>query len=379
MCEFCERHAGNGQECGKDYPIKPCGNGDLGVRAEYIDGGIILFKDHNIASGYFDINFCPICGRKIDQKNPDGENLIFERKSVMDVKRFDSGEGNVWKYVFTKADMVAEAVLYCYEDFYKRTVICCSTMSGCPVGCKFCGTGNKFVRNLTSAEIIEQIQDVLLDKGIEDVDTIGERFQIMFMSMGEPLLNWDNVSSAIKTLHDLYPNAELLLSTIAPNNRDAWDKLIRLSKDIPNIGLQFSIHKSTDAARNILIPYKDKLTLKEIRDIGIVWWRETGRCPYLNYCIDGTNNTEEDSARLMNLFSPVIFNFTFSVVCSPNESMKDAGFRELSTVRSFEQSFAAQGYNTRIFNPDGQDDIGGGCGQLWYVQKWMKERGSNNK
>ena len=81
----------------------------------------------------------------------------------------------------------------------------------------------------------------------------------------------------------------------------------------------------------------------------------------------------------MNLFSPVIFNFTFSVVCSPNESMKDAGFRELSTVRSFEQSFAAQGYNTRIFNPDGQDDIGGGCGQLWYVQKWMKERGSNNK
>lgn len=43
--------------------------------------------------------------------------------------------------------------------------------------------------------------------------------------------------------------------------------------------------------------------------------------------------------------------------------------------RSFEARFFEKGYNTRVFNPDGQDDIGGGCGQLWYVQKWMKERG----
>jgi hypothetical protein len=74
MCEFCERRAENGQECGKDYPIHPCGNGDLGVRAEYIDGGIVLFKDHNIASGYFNINYCPICGRKIGQKKSRGED-----------------------------------------------------------------------------------------------------------------------------------------------------------------------------------------------------------------------------------------------------------------------------------------------------------------
>ena len=292
----------------------------------------------------------------------------------MEIKRFDSREGNVWKYVFTKSDMVAEAVLYRYEDFYKRTVICCSTMSGCPVGCKFCGTGNKFVRNLTGGEILEQIFSVLEDQGIENVDKIGERFQIMFMSMGEPLLNWFHVESAINALHNLYPNANFLLSTIAPDNQNVWNQLILLSKKISKIGLQFSIHKSTDTARNILIPYKEKLTLKEIRDIGIIWWKETGRPPYLNYCIDGTNNTDEDAERLMHLFSPVVFNFTFSVVCSPNESMKDAGFRELETVRLFEKKFLENGYNTRVFNPAGQDDIGGGCGQLWYVQKWMLER-----
>ena len=74
----------------------------------------------------------------------------------MNYKVFSSSEGNVWKYVFTKEDMVAEAVLYRYSDFYERTVICCSVMSGCPVGCKFCGTGAKFVRNLISEEIVKQ-------------------------------------------------------------------------------------------------------------------------------------------------------------------------------------------------------------------------------
>lgn len=291
----------------------------------------------------------------------------------MEFKVFESSEGNVWKYVFTKPDMVAETVLYRYNDFYERTVICCSTMSGCPVGCKFCGTGNKFIRNLNTNEIVEQITTVLRNKNIEDVDIYGKRFQIMFMSMGEPLLNWYAVEQAIDNLHELFPDAELLLSTIAPNEQKAWERLINLSKRIDKVGLQFSIHKSTDEDRNRLIPYENKMGLREIRDIGIIWWKETGRHPYLNYCIDGTNNKLSDGINLINLFSPVIFNFTFSVVCSANENMKEAGFRELEVVRDFEQRFAQAGYNTRIFNPDGQDDIGGGCGQLWYVQKWIKE------
>lgn len=284
---------------------------------------------------------------------------------------FTSSEGNVWKYVFTSDDMVAEAVLYRYEDFYKRTVICCSTQSGCPVGCKFCGTGSKFIRNLTDVEIIAQINTVLNSKGISDVSERGERFQIMFMSMGEPMLNWDNVERAIRALHKLYPNAELLLSTIAPHT-ESYGRLIALSKEISKVGLQFSIHKAFDYQRNVLIPYENKMSLREIRDFGTLWWTETGRHPYLNYCVDGTNNSEDDSTRLMDLFSPMIFNFTFSVVCSKNENMKEAGFKNLDEIRKFEFQFLQNGYNTRIFNPDGQDDIGGGCGQLWYVQQWMK-------
>lgn len=291
----------------------------------------------------------------------------------MDYKVFESSEGNVFKYVFTDTDMVAEAVLYRYKSFHERTVICCSTMSGCPVGCKFCGTGNKFIRNLTADEICNQIHSVLEHQNLQNSICNAKRFQIMFMSMGEPMLNWDNVELAIKKLHSSFSNAELLLSTIAPTTHEAYGRLIQLSKEIDKVGLQFSIHKSTDSERNKLIPYEDKLSLRQIRDLGIVWWRETGRHPYLNYCIDGTNNTPEDSERLMNLFSPTIFNFTFSVICSKDENMKEAGFKNLDTIRHFEEEFLLNGYNTRIFDPAGQDDIGGGCGQLWYVQQWVKE------
>lgn len=291
----------------------------------------------------------------------------------MDYKVFESSEGNVWKYVFTKPDMVAEAVLYKYNDFYDRTVICCSVMSGCPVGCTFCGTGARFIRNLKAEEIVEQIEDVLASKVlISDINEKCKKLQFMFMSMGEPMLNWNEVERAIRILHDRFSNAQLLLSTIGCENDEVFHKIIELSKEIDKIGLQFSIHKSNDEARNKLISFKNKMNLEKIRDAGIIWWKETGRKPFLNYCIDGTNNTNDDFIRLTTLFTPVVFNFTFSVVCSKDETMKDASFRNLDVIRDFQNRFLEKGYNVRIFDPAGQDDIGGGCGQLWYVQNWLK-------
>lgn len=289
-------------------------------------------------------------------------------------KVFDSSEGNVWKYVFTKDDMVAEAVLYRYNTFYDRTVICCSVMSGCPVGCSFCGTGSKFVRNLNKDEIVEQISIVLTDKGIiDDINDKCKKLQFMFMSMGEPMLNFQEVELAIKELNKKFSNAELLLSTIGCDNDEVFGRIVNLSKEISKVGLQFSIHKSNDFERNKLIPFKKKMSLKKIRDAGIIWWKETGRKTYLNYCVDGTNNRDNNFLELTNLFSPVVFNFTFSVVCSSDENMKDKSFRNLDIIKEFQNKFLNEGYNVRTFDPAGQDDIGGGCGQLWYVQQWLKK------
>ena len=291
----------------------------------------------------------------------------------MIVKRFDSSENNVWKYVFEFKDAIAEAVLYRYDSFYKRTVLCVSVQSGCPVGCKFCGTGKKFIRNLTEKEIVSQVEYILSSMGIEDINTHGERFQIMFMSMGEPMLNIDNVISAIQTLNDYYSNAELLLSTMGIKDKSAFSKIIEVSYIINKVGLQFSVHEAFDNKRDTLIPFKNKLNLREIRDFGIQWNKATNRPVYVNYCIGEGNQSVEEMDRLKDLFSPTIFNFTFSVICSADETMKDKGYRELDKINKITESFLDVGYNVRVFDPAGQDDIGGGCGQLFHVQNWMVE------
>jgi 23S rRNA (adenine2503-C2)-methyltransferase len=247
-------------------------------------------------------------------------------------------------------------------------------MSGCPVGCVFCGTGKWFVRNLSASEIIQQITHIIdgIDK---DLDSKCKKLQIMFMSMGEPMLNWSEVYIAIVRLNILYPNAQLLISTMGIYDMETFDSLIRLSKKISKVGLQFSIHAATDEKRNKIIPYKNKWNLEQIRDAGIKWAFSTKRNVFLNYCVDENNCSDEEADQLMKLFSPSLFNFTFSVICSADETMKAAGERNLDVIRAFEKRFLSKGYNTRIFNPAGQDDIGGGCGQLWYVQQWMKEKG----
>lgn len=290
----------------------------------------------------------------------------------MKIQRFESSEKNVWKYVFDLETAITEAVLYRYEDFYKRTVLCVSVQSGCPVGCTFCGTGKKFIRNLTSEEIVSQVDHCLTDMDITDIHR-SERFQIMFMSMGEPMLNFDNVSGAIKTLNDKYPNAELLLSTIGVKDADTINKIFQISEEIEKVGLQFSIHEAFEHKRDILIPFKNKMNLREIRDIGQDWNSRTGRPVYINYCIGSDNQSEEEMNRLKDLFSPMVFNITFSVICSDDENMKDKGYKELDKINAISFEFLDAGYNVRVFDPAGQDDIGGGCGQLFHVQNWMKK------
>lgn len=69
-----------------------------------------------------------------------------------DIKRVDDHAERVTKFVFSNESAVAEAVLYRYPTYGERTVICISTQSGCPVGCRFCGAGDAFVRSLSADE-----------------------------------------------------------------------------------------------------------------------------------------------------------------------------------------------------------------------------------
>jgi len=271
---------------------------------------------------------------------------------------------HVSKYIFESDDVCVESVLYQYQD---RTVICISTMCGCPVGCKMCGTGKHFIRNLTSSEIVEQVTTIL------ESNKPRSRFQIMFMSMGEPFLNYNNVKKSIIKLHDLYPTAELLISTIAPYRMlDNWQDFITLSTKIPQIGLQFSMHAMNDNDRNKIIPYRMKVDIGTIIHKALDFHKYTNRPAFFNFIINQDNKVtlcHEIYTALVNGGEDKIY-LTFSVECPMdntnyqpfNYSIFDYVQRELDM------------FNTRMFNPEGQDDIGAGCGQLWYVQEWMKNR-----
>lgn len=286
-----------------------------------------------------------------------------------EIKEIKSSDENVMKFVFEKENAVAEAVLYKYPTYEDRTVICCSTQSGCPVGCRFCGAGDYFVRSLKSEEIIYQV-DHCLDSQDIDASKI-EAFQIMVMSMGEPLLNFKELEKAFDILHEKYPQAKLLISSIGP--RIDYEPVMKMAERIPTVGLQFSVHESIDAVRNELIPFKNKLTLAEISEVGEVFLARTGRKPFFNYCAHEHNTSNGDAERISELFNPDVFEATISVVCEREESIAAANVRQRELASGFMQHLMNGGFSTRMFDPAGQDTVGGGCGQLWFVQKWMKE------
>lgn len=286
-----------------------------------------------------------------------------------DVRVISDDSSNVSKYVFERSDAVVEAVLYRYPDYKTRTVICCSTQSGCPIGCRFCGSGDYFVRSLSADEIVSQPVRCIEDTGI-DPATMG-RLQIMFMSMGEPMLNMKALAPAIRRLHDLYPNAALLISTSAP--RVDYQSVIDLSVEVPAVGLQFSVHESTDDARDALIPFEKKLTLTEIAAQGERWHQATGRKPFFNYCAHDANSTPEDADRIAALFDPRIWCATVSVICERQEWLPHSNDHQRGLASDFASKLVERGYDTRMFDPAGQDTIGGGCGQLWFVQDWMRK------
>lgn len=288
--------------------------------------------------------------------------------SFDDVKVIQSAETSVKKLVLTKSNAVAETVLYRYPTYEDRTVICCSTQSGCPVGCRFCGAGDYFVRSFTGEEIVAQVDAAIAESQTDAANM--KRLQIMFMSMGEPLINPNGMMDALRDLHAKYPNASLLISTIGPKIN--WNWVHQISREIPTIGLQFSIHKSSDAERDALIPFKAKLDMAGIALVGDEWNNATGRKPFFNYCAGDDNTSELDANRLALAFRPDIWECTISVICERNEGLPARNAHQEDLARKFAEKMIHRGFNVRVFDPAGQDDIGGGCGQLWFVQDWMK-------
>jgi len=150
---------------------------------------------------------------------------------------------------------------YHLGDRFERWMIGVSCMSGCPVKCKFCATGQlKKTRMLSHIEIVEQVL-FILEKNPEHKITDAKEFKINYTRMGEPFLNIDEVRKAIKVIDTLsLGKAHHYISTIGIKGSDfSWIK--------DNVTLQVSLHSLDNYRRDWLIPFKNKMSIEELGKI----------------------------------------------------------------------------------------------------------------
>ena len=185
----------------------------------------------------------------------------------------------------------------------ERWMIGVSCMSGCPVHCRFCATGQmKGYRNLTAEEIVEQVEFIINSREEKFIEA--KEHKINYTRMGEPFLNIDNVRKAIEIIDEKYPNTHHYISTIGIKDSDfSWIK--------DNITLQISVHSLIDEKRNWLIPFKNKMTLTELGQIRT----KSNLKTTLNMTL--VDKDDFDIIKLKELFNPEYFFIKLSPI-NPN-------------------------------------------------------------
>ena len=170
------------------------------------------------------------------------------------LKKLESSDGTK-KYLFDILDGNAiESVLMQYH--YGKS-ICVSSQVGCKMGCKFCAsTGIPFIRNLSSGEIVEQILAVEQD--------IGEKISnVVFMGIGEPLDNYNNVIKAIRILNN-QKGLNIGARHISVSTSGIVPRIYDLAKENIQCTLSVSLHASNDETRSSMMPINNRYNIEEL-------------------------------------------------------------------------------------------------------------------
>ena len=177
----------------------------------------------------------------------------------------------------------------------KRRTLCLSSQVGCPLDCKFCATASmKLKRNLTAGEILEQHLQV--------EERVGERItNIVYMGMGEPMLNLTEVLDSIAIFTD--PTNELVgASRITVSTSGVVPGILRMAEEGSRVKLAISLHMTTENERSRLMPINRKYPLAEVMQAVETYYRKTRRPVTYEYILfDGMNDTPEDARRLARI------------------------------------------------------------------------------
>ena len=210
------------------------------------------------------------------------------------VKQAESRDGTIKTLFHTADGRPVEAVLMRYRD--GRRSICVSSQSGCPLTCTFCATGRmKFGRNLTASEILDQ---VLHFRRIEPVD------HLVYMGMGEPMMNLDAVLASARKLPDIgITHRRTTISTVG------WKPGIEtLTEDPAPIRLAFSLHAPDDALRSEIMPVNERYPLRDVLAACHRWHERKKMKVYIEYVmLAGVNDHYAHAVGLAKLLDPHVF------------------------------------------------------------------------
>jgi 23S rRNA (adenine2503-C2)-methyltransferase len=232
-----------------------------------------------------------------------------------------------------------------------RDGVCVSSQVGCAVGCVFCMTGKEgLIRQVGSAEIVAQVAFARLHRAVK---------KVVFMGMGEPAHNLDNVLEAIEVLGTVgnIGHKSLVFSTVGDSR-----VFERLPLGLVKPALALSLHSTRADLRAELLPRAPNMTPEELVEAAEIYAQQTGYpIQYQWTLLEGVNDTEEEIEGIVRLLKGkyALMNMI------PYNSVDDLPFRRPSWERAAEiaRTLHRQGILTKLRNSAGQD-VEGGCGQL---------------
>ncbi|MDD2898529.1 MAG: 23S rRNA (adenine(2503)-C(2))-methyltransferase RlmN [Desulfuromonadaceae bacterium] len=304
--------------------------------------------------------------------------------SNLEPEAVEQGSDGTRKYLFPLADgNSVESVLIPIEG---RNTLCISSQVGCAMACEFCLTGTfKLTRNLTTAEIVNQIMAVKRDlianppalkanaghaadliddcEDGEDDEPVSPATirNIVMMGMGEPLHNLDNVIPAIQIMIDgnglQLSNRRVTVSTCG-----LVPEMERLGREIPNVNLAVSLNATTDELRNRIMPVNRSFPLKELLNACRKFPLPGRRKVTFEYVMmGGVNDSPEDAKRLLRLISDI----PNKVNLIPFNEHEGCGFKAptQAAIDAF-HTYLIDRHVTVITRDSRGGDISAACGQL---------------
>jgi len=229
---------------------------------------------------------------------------VISKKDSHDTTKllFKSNDGNFIEAVLMRH---IPSVKSQKEDAEGRNTICISSQAGCPMNCSFCATGKLgFKRNLTTEEIVDQVLEFarLLKKEEQKVNNI------VFMGMGEPFHNYDNVMEAVRTLNDK-DGFNLGVRHISISTCGIVPAIKKFADEDTQVNLAISLHAPNDKIRSQIMPVNKAYNLEKLLEAIDYYIKKTNRKVMFEYVlIDGVNDTDKCAYELAKIMKKKLYH-----------------------------------------------------------------------